>query len=162
MVERGGFEPPKAIASRFTVCPVWPLRYLSAIGPTSKQKRDVPIPLAAHHASSADAPARKLVFVPLSFGGPQRPEPTSSFRTALFESIPSTTAPSWSWRGDSNPQPADYKSAALPVELRQHHPKKATQGHSSVKGKTLSIPPLSNEFLSDCPLLEYPSLPAPL
>ena len=25
-----------------------------------------------------------------------------------------------SWRRDSNPQPADYKSAALPVELRQH------------------------------------------
>lgn len=29
LVERGGFEPPKAYASRFTVCPVWPLRYLS-------------------------------------------------------------------------------------------------------------------------------------
>ena len=25
----------------------------------------------------------------------------------------------WSWRLESNPQPADYKSAALPVELRQ-------------------------------------------
>ena len=25
----------------------------------------------------------------------------------------------WSWRWDLNPQPADYKSAALPVELRQ-------------------------------------------
>src|SRR5690554_2879435 len=24
-----------------------------------------------------------------------------------------------SWRRDSNPQPADYKSAALPIELRQ-------------------------------------------
>src|SRR5690606_19894854 len=31
LVERGGFEPPKARASRFTVCPVWPLRYLSKI-----------------------------------------------------------------------------------------------------------------------------------
>ena len=30
MVERSGFEPLKALASRFTVCPVWPLRYLSA------------------------------------------------------------------------------------------------------------------------------------
>ncbi len=28
----------------------------------------------------------------------------------------------WSWRWDLNPQPADYKSAALPVELRQHEP----------------------------------------
>ena len=26
----------------------------------------------------------------------------------------------WSWRWDLNPQPADYKSAALPIELRQH------------------------------------------
>ncbi len=25
----------------------------------------------------------------------------------------------WSWRWDSNPRPADYKSAALPAELRQ-------------------------------------------
>gem|GEM_PF-4528469 len=25
---RGGFEPPKAFASRFTVCPLWPLGYL--------------------------------------------------------------------------------------------------------------------------------------
>ena len=25
----------------------------------------------------------------------------------------------WSWRLESNPQPADYKSAALPVELHQ-------------------------------------------
>src|SRR6266550_5231280 len=28
MVGRGGFEPPKAYASRFTVCPLWPLGYL--------------------------------------------------------------------------------------------------------------------------------------
>ena len=27
----------------------------------------------------------------------------------------------WSWRLESNPQPADYKSAALPIELRQHN-----------------------------------------
>ena len=26
----------------------------------------------------------------------------------------------WSWRKDLNPRPADYKSAALPAELRQH------------------------------------------
>src|SRR3990167_5898885 len=28
--------------------------------------------------------------------------------------------PNWSWREESNPRPADYKSAALPTELRQH------------------------------------------
>ena len=27
--------------------------------------------------------------------------------------------PSWSWRRDSNPRPSDYKSDALPAELRQ-------------------------------------------
>src|SRR5260370_35190354 len=30
MVGRGGFEPPKAFASRFTGCPLWPLGYLPA------------------------------------------------------------------------------------------------------------------------------------
>jgi hypothetical protein len=28
-MERGGFEPPKAYAGRFTVCSLWPLGYLS-------------------------------------------------------------------------------------------------------------------------------------
>ena len=28
----------------------------------------------------------------------------------------------WSWRWDLNPQPADYKSAALPIELHQQTP----------------------------------------
>jgi hypothetical protein len=31
VVGRGGFEPPKAFASRFTVCPLWPLGYLPAL-----------------------------------------------------------------------------------------------------------------------------------
>src|SRR5262245_56316745 len=34
MVGRGGLEPPKASASRFTVCPLWPLGYLPACSPT--------------------------------------------------------------------------------------------------------------------------------
>src|ERR1700704_4152257 len=33
VVGRGGFEPPKAFASRFTVCPLWPLGYLPACTP---------------------------------------------------------------------------------------------------------------------------------
>ena len=28
----------------------------------------------------------------------------------------------WSWRRDLNPRPSDYKSDALPAELRQHKP----------------------------------------
>src|SRR3989337_3029749 len=31
MVGRGGFEPPKASASRFTVRPLWPLGYLPTV-----------------------------------------------------------------------------------------------------------------------------------
>ena len=31
VVGRDGFEPPKAYASRFTVCPIWPLWYLPNI-----------------------------------------------------------------------------------------------------------------------------------
>jgi hypothetical protein len=38
----------------------------------------------------------------------------------VFDDIPDTIMVSWSWRWDLNPQPADYKSAALPIELRQH------------------------------------------
>ncbi len=32
MVERGGIEPPKDFANRFTVCPLWPLGNLSVAG----------------------------------------------------------------------------------------------------------------------------------
>ena len=35
----------------------------------------------------------------------------------------------WSWWTDSNPRPADYKSAALPAELHQH----ASPGHSKTE-----------------------------
>ena len=33
LVERGGFEPPKDFANRFTVCPLWPLGNLSGFIP---------------------------------------------------------------------------------------------------------------------------------
>ena len=48
-------------------------------------------------------------------------EPPKSLTTDL-QSVPfghSGTLPYWSWWLESNPQPADYKSAALPVELHQ-------------------------------------------
>ena len=50
-------------------------------------------------------------------------EPPKSLTTDL-QSAPfghSGTLPYlWSWWTDSNPRPADYKSAALPTELHQH------------------------------------------
>ena len=47
-----------------------------------------------------------------------------SLTTTDLQSVPfghSGTPPLWSWRWDSNPQPADYKSAALPIELHQQN-----------------------------------------
>src|SRR5882672_3782039 len=38
-MERGGFEPPKAFAGRFTVCSLWPLGHLSPSVPTSTSSR---------------------------------------------------------------------------------------------------------------------------
>ena len=49
-------------------------------------------------------------------------------------------ASTWSWRRDSNPRPSDYKSDALPAELRQQNPSrtpgqsmKLTQRHLTCK-----------------------------
>jgi hypothetical protein len=39
------------------------------------------------------------------------------------------TASTWSWRRDLNPRPPDYKSGALPTELRQHSGTSALTGH---------------------------------
>ena len=49
-------------------------------------------------------------------------EPSKSYddRFTVCSLWPLGNPTTWSWRWDSNPQPADYKSAALPVELRQH------------------------------------------
>src|ERR1700689_416542 len=41
-----------------------------------------------------------------------------------------------SWRRDLNPRPSDYKSDALPTELRQHGANRGniTKGHDNCKG----------------------------
>ena len=56
------------------------------------------------------------------------PEPTQQFVSGLTaetgfrksQVILTYVSRYWSWREDLNPRPADYKSAALPAELRQH------------------------------------------
>ena len=51
----------------------------------------------------------------------QRRQIYSLFPLATREPIHfQKTCTLWSWWGESNPQPADYKSAALPIELHQH------------------------------------------
>ena len=49
------------------------------------------------------------------------------------------TASTWSWRRDLNPRPPDYKSGALPTELRQH------SGTATLPGTSIPLIP------SKCP-----------
>ena len=92
MVGAGGFGPPKLKSNRFTVCPLWPL------GNTPSYQ--VPV--------TGNAPAIPAAII-------------SKRGTPHIERItaPTSAGTSWSWWTDSNPRPADYKSAALPAELHQ-------------------------------------------
>ena len=44
----------------------------------------------------------------------------ADLQSAPFGQLGNPSWYKWSRRWDSNPQPADYKSAALPIELRRH------------------------------------------
>jgi hypothetical protein len=46
------------------------------------------------------------------------PSPLAT-RASLHEPLTRQDLKNWSWLWDLNPQPADYKSAALPIELNQ-------------------------------------------
>ena len=91
LVEAGGFGPPKQRCNRFTVCPLWPL------GNASSCKVSV----------TGNEPAIRQIKIYQKCGEPH-------IDNILF------CAMHWSWWTDSNPRPADYKSAALPTELHQH------------------------------------------
>lgn len=47
---------------------------------------------------------------------------------------------SWSWRLDLNQRPADYKSAALPTELRQHWSGKRGSNPQPTAWKAVALP----------------------
>ena len=98
LVGSDGFEPPKAYASRFTVCPIWPLWYL----PLLFSREELARPFS--FLPGIDFAPLHLRFAPLVF--PFR----GGFRPAAARR-PRVGFPS-RWR-DSNPRPADYKSAAL-------------------------------------------------
>src|ERR1039458_4272038 len=44
----------------------------------------------------------------------------------------------WSWRRDLNPRPSDYKSDALPAELRQPFPPGNRPGNTEIRTGTLT------------------------
>ena len=56
-----------------------------------------------------------------SVGSPQRTNPAYAicFAGNLVAALKPAPAYVWSWRRDLNPRPSDYKSDALPAELRQ-------------------------------------------
>src|SRR5690606_11008271 len=64
-----GFEPTKANANRFTVCPVWPLRYTPVRRPSlygdhrsvSNRQTAPDAVLGASHTESGPAPAHAVV-----------------------------------------------------------------------------------------------------
>ena len=54
-------------------------------------------------------------------GGFEPPKPKATdLQSAPFDRSGIPPNKFWSWWTDSNPRPADYKSAALPAELHQH------------------------------------------
>src|SRR5436305_15209279 len=65
--------------------------------------------------------------LPPDFGGERRIRtsvgqcPADLQSAAFNRSAISPSSAEWSWRRDSNPRPADYKSAALPTELCQQN-----------------------------------------
>jgi hypothetical protein len=72
-------------------------------------------------------------------------------RTALLAAFQPAFHLLWSWRWDSNPQPADYKSAALPIELRQ--PKVESVLHHTHSGKPKKFFERTVELMMNATLL---------
>ena len=92
LVEGGGFEPPKAEPADLQSAP------FGRSGTPPKRKPRIFL----RHRLKVNRSA------PIFF---TRGDAWSPPRTSEL--------PAWSWREDLNPRPADYKSAALPTELRQ-------------------------------------------
>ena len=97
----GWIRTTEGTTNRFTVCPIWPLW-------------NSPIFNCHVRVGHADGTASlRLGLVSRACGPSARPRSGPSAPACLRSRF-------WSWWTDSNPRPADYKSAALPTELHQH------------------------------------------
>ena len=95
MVQGGGFEPPKLARQIYSLIPL--------------ATRE---PLLESGAYFLQRPPHCQQFFPLI---------SQTYLHILTRKRDRYTPEGeWSWREESNPRPADYKSAALPTELRQH------------------------------------------
>src|SRR6185369_1236501 len=83
----------------------------------------------------------RLVGACTSVGSPQRTGPAfRSFAGPKTCCHPSPVlAFKWSWRRDLNPRPSDYKSDALPAELRQPDHLKQIAGNAGKSADTLLL-----------------------
>gem|GEM_PF-597349 len=108
------------------------LSYVGRKGPRKWSGKRVSNP----QPSAWKADALPIELFPLRFHTWWRGEDSNLRRLSrqIYSLLPLATreplraSSAWSWRWDSNPQPADYKSAALPIELRQPSSK---SGHSN-------------------------------
>lgn len=62
-----------------------------------------------------------LQSVPFDHSGTPPNSKNNGQPSSLKLDISPSDSKRWSWRWDLNPQPPDYKSGALPIELRQHY-----------------------------------------
>ena len=97
----------------------------SAAAPSSANAA-APHPSSAHAATSGRSP--ELPDISPEVDSPRSQNPGVQNLVPAGQLLPlSSPVPAsilWSWRRDLNPRPSDYKSDALPAELRQlfHHP----------------------------------------
>ena len=110
MVVGGGFEPPKLARQIYSLIP------LATREPLRKGAHSLDLdPLCQQGWRGNSALPAPLV------------NEGYNYVCAIWGAVFNARA-KWSWREESNPRPADYKSAALPTELRQR-----SVGHGATK-----------------------------
>ena len=119
----GGFEPPKLSRQIYSLIPLTARE--SRLNFFTKAPLIASMPLFIYQHESgrrfhiprfavALSPHRKMqIQSGRVFSSATQPMSTIAIKSAIWPE-------KWSWREESNPRPADYKSAALPTELRQH------------------------------------------
>ena len=97
-------------------------------------------PTSAHTNLPEEPPA---IGACTSVGLPQRTNPAFPLTSAEPQNLFAARCPSlvskWSWRRDLNPRPSDYKSDALPAELRQPDHYETLPGNTGKSADTLRL-----------------------
>ena len=95
-------------------------------------------PTSAHHDLTGEPPARRSMHLS-GITAEERPGNHPAGPKNLAAARRPRLVSKWSWRRDLNPRPSDYKSDALPAELRQpDHPETI----AGITGKSADTLPL--------------------